>query len=88
LAALTRSGTIAPQAAALLDDIIGARLGPAHFRRYGGRQDDAVVRGIGRRLPRNERIVCVEGRRPNSSLHIPIWSSSSRVAPMSKASAK
>jgi pilus assembly protein CpaF len=70
LAALTRSGTIAPQAAA--------------------------VRGQARRrccprywapLPRTSAS-SVWRTPPNSCLHIPIWSSSSRVAPMSKASAK
>ena len=52
LAALTRSGTIAPQAAALLDDIIARAAGLPRLRRHGRGQDDAVVRGVGRRCRR------------------------------------
>jgi pilus assembly protein CpaF len=59
LAALTRSGTIAPQAATLLDDIIGARLA---FLISGGTGagKTTLLSAILGAVAADERIVCVE----------------------------
>ena len=59
LAALTRSGTIAPAAAALLDDIIGARLA---FLISGGTGagKTTLLSAVMGAVSADERIVCVE----------------------------
>jgi pilus assembly protein CpaF len=59
LAALTRSGTIAPQAAALLDDIIGARLAFLISGGTGAGKTTLLSAVLGA-VAADERIVCVE----------------------------
>ncbi|PXX13349.1 pilus assembly protein CpaF [Mycolicibacterium moriokaense] len=59
LAALTRSGTIAPQAAALLDDIIGARLAMLISGGTGAGKTTLLSAVLGA-VAVGERIVCVE----------------------------
>jgi pilus assembly protein CpaF len=59
LAALTRSGTIAPQAAALLDDIIGARLALLISGGTGAGKTTLLSAVLGA-VAADERIVCVE----------------------------
>jgi pilus assembly protein CpaF len=59
LAALTRSGTIAPQAAALLDDIIGARLALLISGGTGAGKTTLLSAILGA-VAADERIVCVE----------------------------
>jgi pilus assembly protein CpaF len=59
LAALTRSGTIAPQSAALLDDIIGARLAVLVSGGTGAGKTTLLSAILGAVAP-DERIVCVE----------------------------
>jgi pilus assembly protein CpaF len=59
LAALTRSGTIAPQAAALLDDIIGARLAVLISGGTGAGKTTLLSAVLGA-VAADERIVCVE----------------------------
>ena len=59
LAALTRSGTIAPQAAALLDDIIGARLAMLISGGTGAGKTTLLSAILGA-VAVGERIVCVE----------------------------
>ncbi len=86
LATLTRSGTIAPQAAALLDDIIAARLAFLVSGGTGAGKTTLLSAVLGA-VAADERIVCVEDA-AELAPRIRIWSSSSRVAPMSKASAR
>jgi pilus assembly protein CpaF len=59
LAALTATGTIAPQAAALLDDIIGARLAFLISGGTGAGKTTLLAATLGA-VPADERIVCVE----------------------------
>jgi pilus assembly protein CpaF len=59
LAALTHSGTIAPQAAALLDDIIGARLAVLISGGTGAGKTTLLSAILGA-VAADERIVCVE----------------------------
>jgi pilus assembly protein CpaF len=59
LAALTRSGTIAPQAATLLDDIIGARLAFLISGGTGAGKTTLLSAVLGA-VAADERIVCVE----------------------------
>jgi pilus assembly protein CpaF len=59
LAALTRSGAIAPQAAALLDDIIGARLAFLVSGGTGAGKTTLLSAVLGA-VAADERIVCVE----------------------------
>jgi pilus assembly protein CpaF len=59
LAALTRSGTIAPEAAALLDDIIGARLALLISGGTGAGKTTLLSAVLGA-VAADERIVCVE----------------------------
>ena len=59
LAALTRSGTIAPEAAALLDDIIGARLAFLISGGTGAGKTTLLSAVLGA-VAADERIVCVE----------------------------
>jgi pilus assembly protein CpaF len=59
LAALTRSGTIAPQAAALLDDIIAARLALLISGGTGAGKTTLLSAILGA-VAADERIVCVE----------------------------
>lgn len=59
LAALTRSGTIAPQAAALLDDIVGARLAMLISGGTGAGKTTLLSAILGA-VAVGERIVCVE----------------------------
>jgi pilus assembly protein CpaF len=59
LAALTHSGTIAPQAAALLDDIIGARLAFLISGGTGAGKTTLLSAVLGA-VAADERIVCVE----------------------------
>jgi len=59
LAALTRSGAIAPQAAALLDDIIGARLAFLVSGGTGAGKTTLLSAVLGA-VASDERIVCVE----------------------------
>ena len=86
LAALIRTGAIEPAAAALLDDIIAARLAflspaaPVRERRRCWRQ-----RWV--RFPRTNAS-SVSRTPPNWRPRIRIWSSWSRGAPMSRASAR
>ena len=59
LAALTRTGTIAPQAAALLDDIISARLAFLVSGGTGAGKTTLLAAALGA-VHADERIVCVE----------------------------
>ncbi len=59
LAALTRTGTIAPHAAALLDDIIGARLAFLISGGTGAGKTTLLAAALGA-VSADERIVCVE----------------------------
>jgi pilus assembly protein CpaF len=59
LAALTATGTIAPQAAALLDEIIGARLAFLISGGTGAGKTTLLAATLGA-VPADERIVCVE----------------------------
>jgi pilus assembly protein CpaF len=59
LAALTRSGTIAPQAAALLDDIVGARLALLISGGTGAGKTTLLSAVLGT-VAADQRIVCVE----------------------------
>ncbi len=59
LAALTRSGTIAPEVAALLDDIVAARLAFLISGGTGAGKTTLLSAVLGA-LPADERIVCVE----------------------------
>jgi pilus assembly protein CpaF len=59
LAALTRAGTIAPPAAALLDDIIGARLAFLVSGGTGAGKTTLLSATLGAVAP-EERIICVE----------------------------
>jgi len=59
LAALTATGTIAPQAAALLDDIIGARLAFLISGGTGAGKTTLLAATLGA-VPADERILCVE----------------------------
>ena len=72
LAALTRTGTIAPQAAALLDDIIDARLAFLVSGGTGAGKDHAAGRGAGRRRRRRAHRVR-RGRRRAGAPRIRIW---------------
>lgn len=59
LAALTRTGTIAPQAAELLDEIISARLAFLISGGTGAGKTTLLAAALGA-VPADERIVCVE----------------------------
>lgn len=59
LVALIRTGTIEPQAAALLDDVIGARLAFLISGGTGAGKTTLLAAALGA-VPAHERIVCVE----------------------------